>query len=52
MTSVASSSRLLKCEQDWQAEQWGWDSQAEEGRKLRRGAFEQAERFAKLLRET
>ena len=39
------------CEQDWQAEQWGWDAQAEEGRKLRLRAFGQAERFAQLLRE-
>jgi chaperone required for assembly of F1-ATPase len=39
------------CEQDWQAEQWGWDAQAEEGRKLRLEAFKQAVRFAGLARE-
>lgn len=36
------------CEQDWQAEQWGWDAQAEEGRKLRLEAFRKAARFAHL----
>jgi chaperone required for assembly of F1-ATPase len=39
------------CEQDWQAEQWGWDAQAEEGRKLRLEAFRQAVRFARLAGE-
>lgn len=39
------------CEQDWQAEQWGWDSQAEEGRVLRLEAFGQATRFARLAAE-
>jgi chaperone required for assembly of F1-ATPase len=38
------------CEQDWQAEQWGWDSQAEEGRRRRLGAFLEAARFARLTR--
>jgi chaperone required for assembly of F1-ATPase len=37
------------CEQDWQAEQWGWDAQAQEARKLRLEAFRQAARLAKLL---
>ena len=39
------------CEQDWQAEQWGWDAQAEQGRELRRNAFAQATRFARLAQE-
>ena len=38
------------CEQDWQAEQWGWDSQAEEGRQRRLGAFLEAARLARLAR--
>jgi chaperone required for assembly of F1-ATPase len=38
------------CEQDWQAELWGWDSQAEADRALRLGAFRQAARFAGLAR--
>ena len=36
------------CEQDWQAEQWGWDLEAEHARALRLAAFEQAVRFAQL----
>jgi len=39
------------CEQDWQAELWGWDAQAEEGRALRRDAFGKAAEFARLVRE-
>jgi chaperone required for assembly of F1-ATPase len=39
------------CEQDWQAEQWGWDMQAEKGRRLRLEAFRQATAFARLARE-
>jgi len=39
------------CEQDWQAEQWGWDMQAEDGRRLRLEAFRQATAFARLARE-
>jgi chaperone required for assembly of F1-ATPase len=38
------------CEQDWQAELWGWDAQAEEGRSTRLAAFRQAVRFADLAR--
>lgn len=38
------------CEQDWQAELWGWDLEAERGRKLRLAAFEAAVRFAELAR--
>ncbi|WP_305098148.1 ATP12 family chaperone protein [Croceibacterium aestuarii] len=36
------------CEEDWQAEQWGWDLQAEERRKVRLDAFRQAAQFARL----
>lgn len=39
------------CEEDWQAEQWGWDLQAEHDRALRLGVFKQAANFAKLARE-
>lgn len=39
------------CEQDWQAEQWGWDSLAEKGRTLRLQAFKEAMRFASLARQ-
>ena len=38
------------CEQDWQAELWGWEWQAEQDRARRLAAFEQAVRFARLAR--
>jgi chaperone required for assembly of F1-ATPase len=38
------------CEQDWQAEQWGWEWKAEEDRARRLAAFEAAARFATLAR--
>ena len=38
------------CEQDWQAELWGWEWQAEQDRSRRLKAFEQAVRFAELAR--
>jgi chaperone required for assembly of F1-ATPase len=38
------------CEQDWQAEQWGWEWEAEEDRARRLAAFEAAARFATLAR--
>jgi chaperone required for assembly of F1-ATPase len=38
------------CEQDWQAELWGWEWQAEEDRARRLEAFRQAARFAGLVR--
>ena len=38
------------CEQDWQAELWGWDVQAEDARKTRLAAFRQAMRFVELAR--
>lgn len=39
------------CEQDWQAELWGWEWQAEDNRARRLEAFRQAMRFAQLTRE-
>jgi chaperone required for assembly of F1-ATPase len=38
------------CEQDWQAEQWGWEQEAEEDRALRLAAFDAAAHFAKVAR--
>ena len=38
------------CEEDWQAELWGWDLEAERARALRLAAFETAAKFARLAR--
>lgn len=38
------------CEEDWQAEQWGWDAEAEQGRATRMAAFEAALHFMRLAR--
>ena len=38
------------CEQDWQAELWGWDLEAERTRAAKLAAFESAARFARLAR--
>ena len=38
------------CEEDWQAEQWGWDALAEEARAQRLRTFEAAVEFARLAR--
>lgn len=38
------------CEEDWQAELWGWDPQAEERRAARLETFRQAAEFARLAR--
>lgn len=38
------------CEQDWQAELWGWDAEAERTRAERLASFELAARFASLSR--
>ena len=38
------------CEQDWQAELWGWDTPAEQARARRLAAFDAAARFARLVR--
>lgn len=37
-------------EEDWQAELWGWDWQAEDDRKLRLDAFTKAAEFAQAVR--
>lgn len=39
------------CEQDWQAELWGWDPTAESLRASRLAAFEKAVEFARLARD-
>ncbi|MBT2134588.1 molecular chaperone [Croceibacterium sp. LX-88] len=38
------------CEQDWQAELWGWDLEAENARARRLSAFETAATFARLAK--
>ena len=38
------------CEEDWQAEQWGWDSEAEKRRAARLAGFVAATRFAAAAR--
>ncbi|HWK41851.1 MAG TPA: ATP12 family protein [Croceibacterium sp.] len=38
------------CEQDWQAELWGWDLEAERDRARKLAAFEAAAKFAELAR--
>jgi len=37
-------------EEDWQAELWGWDYEAQDARKARLEAFRQAARFAEAVR--
>ena len=39
-------------EEDWQAELWGWDQQAEERRAVRLEAFKRATEFARLAHRT
>lgn len=41
---------VANCEQDWQAELWGWDAEAERTRAERLAAFETAARIARLAR--
>ena len=38
------------CEEDWQAEQWGWDALADKRRAQRLASFANAMRFARLAR--
>jgi len=38
-------------EEDWQAEQWGWDAEAERVRAAKLAAFEQAGRFIRLVQQ-
>ena len=40
------------CEEDWQAEQWGWDYLAEEHRATRLAAFKMALTFLRLARDS
>ena len=47
---IAGLFEAANCEQDWQAELWGWDAEAERARAQRLAAFEAAARFAQLAR--
>jgi chaperone required for assembly of F1-ATPase len=47
---AASLFAAANLEEDWQAEQWGWEWTAEEARALRLAAFETMSRFAALAR--
>jgi chaperone required for assembly of F1-ATPase len=49
-TDAATLFAAANCEQDWQAELWGWDSLAEDARARRLAAFEAAMQFARLAR--
>ena len=46
----ASLFAAANCEEDWQAEQWGWDRLAEDARRRRLQTFEAAAEFARLAR--
>jgi len=45
---IAALFAAANCEQDWQAELWGWDTLAEQARARRLAAFDAATRFARL----
>jgi chaperone required for assembly of F1-ATPase len=47
---AAALFEAANCEQDWQAEQWGWDTLAHQARARRLAAFEAAAEFARLAR--
>lgn len=47
---VAGLFAAANCEQDWQAEQWGWEPAAERIRAAKLAAFEAAAEFARLAR--
>jgi len=49
-TDAAALFAAANCEEDWQAELWGWDRDAERTRALRLAAFETAAEFARLAR--
>ena len=49
-TDPAALFAAANCEQDWQAELWGWDLEAERTRAAKLAAFEAAARFARLAR--
>ena len=46
---VAGLFDAANCEQDWQAELWGWEPLAEDARAQRLAAFEAAAEFARLV---
>ena len=49
-TDPAALFAAANCEQDWQAELWGWDLEAERTRAAKLATFESAARFARLAR--
>ena len=49
-TDTTALFAAANCEQDWQAELWGWDALAEQARARRLTAFEAAAEFARLAR--
>jgi chaperone required for assembly of F1-ATPase len=49
-SDIAGLFAAANCEQDWQAELWGWDALAEQARAEKLAAFEAAARFARLAR--
>lgn len=48
--NVAALFTAANCEQEWQAELWGWDSLAEQARDARLAAFTKAAEFAGLAK--
>jgi chaperone required for assembly of F1-ATPase len=49
-TDIEALFAAANAEEDWQAEQWGWDYEAEERRKLRLQAFKLAAEFVMAAR--
>ena len=49
-SDIAGLFEAANFEEDWQAELWGWDAEAERARTLRLAAFEAAAEFARLAR--
>lgn len=49
---AASLFAAANCEEDWQAELWGWDAKAQGLRALRFSEFQRAMEFARLARTT
>jgi chaperone required for assembly of F1-ATPase len=49
-SDIAGLFDAANCEQDWQAELWGWDALAEQARAEKLAAFEAAAKFARLAR--
>jgi chaperone required for assembly of F1-ATPase len=50
-SDIAGLFDAANCEQDWQAELWGWDALAEQARAEKLAAFEAAAKFARLARD-